>query len=349
MKLFGGPHNEFMPRNFCCVGPEGAPATGGGGSTTGSTSSAAGSGVADASPSASGAPPSSSASGSPSAPPNATPNTPDSGEAEASVNFDDLFGGTSPDAGAEPSPPAGAQPKTPDAAQPPAAGAEPAAPVEAQRPASAEPAPPSPQATSPSLSPADPQALAHALIQHEAQAIEHLAASQFQLTQAEVEALENDVVGTLPKIMAKVAVKVQQMTFANFARIVPAMLSQHTATTARSKENEDAFFSAWPTLNKASHGSEITRIAKAYRAAHPQASREQMFQDVGMMVSMAMKVPLPQPGAQPARAASPPNGHALPGTRTQPSPWQPAGATAAMGASPSDGNPFDFLGQHQDE
>lgn len=364
---FGGlPFYNFIPTSLCSIGEDGAPAGGGGGSTGSGSSSAAGGSAAVAdgggsSSAAAGAPTVSSPSVSPStqggtppagSPANTTPGSSD-GEVSTPIDFDSLFGGTEPGpaeqalATAQPSPPAqGAQPQTPGTLATPAAGAEPAQPGTPGQPGSGTPTPTAEQGTSPTLSPANPLALAQALAQNEAAAIEHLA-SQFQLSEAETQALENDTYAALPKVMAKVAVKIQQQFFRNLAQIVPAMLDQHTRVSTRNKENEDAFFGAWPGLNRKDHGEAIKRIAQVYRAQNPQATREQMFQDVGLMVSMQYKVPLPQPGSHPA-----PNGNGAAGSppipKSQPSPWTPAGATPAMGGTPAEGSEFAFLGHHGD-
>lgn len=346
-----------LPRTLCAADNEGASATGGGSGAT-APSPATGGSSADSGSGASGA--STSSSSSPAAngpgttaPPgaaSAAPTTPSSDAAGdpslAPYDFESLFAGEAP---AEMLPAAtpevGVQPQTPVVPGTPPAGAEPAQAAQPTSPASETPSPSSPQETTPSLSPSDPDALARALIQHEAAAIEHLAESAFKFSPEELTALDTDVIGTLPKLMAKVMVKSQQMFMKNLSQIVPAMLDRHATTTAKSKENEDAFFSAWPQLDRTKHSDVVARFARVYRGANPTATREQMMQDVGLMVATHLKLPL----------QATPNGngtHVTPSVpaapRVQPSPWQPAGATPGLGATPTD-DPFGYLGKHMDE
>ena len=63
-------------------------------------------------------------------------------------------------------------------------------------------APPSGQG--PQYNPADPLSLARALQENEAEAIEHVAKTMFALSPEDIGALEADVAGTVPKLLAKV-------------------------------------------------------------------------------------------------------------------------------------------------
>lgn len=345
----------FVLRALCSAGDDvsGAPGTGGGGGsppTSPSPSSPASSGNAGSS-SAPGAP-APSPSGTPSAavvPPNASDAKTPAAEPDGSFNFDGIFS-------VDPEAELGLSPK-PDVAQQPAQQPQPLQQPEPGTPPPAQAAPtvdpaapatPSPGEPSPAPAPMDAGMLAQGLMQHEAQAIEHLAAEAFKFSPEELQAIDTDVIGALPKLMAKVMVKTQAAMFSNMARLVPAMIQKHLESTAASTKAEDQFFGAFPALKeKPEHKELVARLAKSYRAANPQVPREQMIKDVGIMAMHAAGLPLTASGA-PANGKTNANGLPAP-LAPQPSPWQPAGAAPAVASTPSEGSPWDILGQHEQE
>lgn len=329
--------------------PSGAPASS---PSSGSSSSPApGSSPPSAAPSPAPAQQSRSAESAPppSSPPPGPTSLPDGSDDGAGdpFNFDTIF--TVRDPLTELTQPEPAAPATQQPQQPP----QPAAPEAPPQVAPAAPTaasqapPPAVQSTQspPSVVLSDPESLSTALRQNEAAAIEHIAQNAFALSQQEIEALEADVVGTLPKLMAKVMVKTQQSFFSNLGKIVPAMLQAHNQSATRVKEAEDQFFGAWPDLAKPELKDVVARTAKAFRMANPQMPREQMIKEVGIIVSHMAGVPLrqqnAQPGTQPAAPAA--NGH----RPVQPSPWVPAGAAPAAGGTVEEGSPWDILGQSE--
>lgn len=373
--VFGG--IGFAPRNLCSAeAPDGAPG-GGGASTTGAPASSSAGNAGPSSSSGPGAPtPSTSLPGSSAAQSTPSAGTPTPGKAPQpqttspqqqgssphapatadesgaadTFNFDEIFTVTDPtllEAAASAAvpdvqPPA-PQPATPEQ-QP---GAQPGQAVPAS-PAQAPEAPtsPSPKETSPAPSPADPAGLARALIQHESEAIQHMA-TQFALSEAEIQALETDIIGTLPQMMSKVFVRAQQTMFANLAKVIPAMLEQHRVSTQANQEAENQFFGQWPKLNKASHGALVKRLASAYRMANPQVAREQMMRDVGMLAMMQAGIAIEMPGTG-SPTTGVPNGAPVQLPKpAQQSPWQPAGAAPAVSSTPAEGSPWDILGQNE--
>ena len=88
--------------------------------------------------------------------------------------------------------------------------------------------PRTPEAATPQAPPAldrfDPGMLASHLAQNEELALQYVADSVFKLFPAEVEALETNVVDTIPKLLAKVFVKLQQNVLSQLAQMVPVMI-----------------------------------------------------------------------------------------------------------------------------
>ena len=225
----------------------------------------------------------------------------------------------------------------------------PAVAVPAVEPATAQPAegqqgsPPGPQAPpsgqGPQYNPADPLSLARALQENEAEAIEHVARTMFALSPEDIGALEADVAGTVPKLLAKVMVRAQQQSFTLLSRFVPPMIQQHNEVLKRQIGHEDAFYKAWPSLDKTKHGALVQRYGAMYRQTNPDVPTEKMIQELGRMVSALAGVPIGTgaPAAATTNGASPP----IPKT-----PGFVPAQPGAVGHSPSpEPGAYDFLGR----
>jgi len=280
----------------------------------------------------------------PSAPPSSSPPGPASGTgAGEAFDFGSMFDGPDGDpavalAGTAPptAPPQAEPPPSPPQGVPPAAApveAPPIAPPEGVQPPTAPVAKEAagqstpPAAASPYIDPYDPATLSQHLAQNEAQATQFIAENMFRLTPEETEALEQDVIGTVPKLLAKVFVKQQQNTLAQMGRMIPMMIQRHLQAVKRNEGNEGKFYQRWPDVDREKHHDSVVKYAAVYRQMHPQATLEQMIEDLGPMIMMANKIvpksltPAAPGTARPAAPASPVNGRTPP-----PSPFVPAGA-----------------------
>jgi hypothetical protein len=323
-----------------CFAPEGV----GGGGAPGSSPSPATSAPASA---PSGAPSSSPAPSPTSSSPSASPGSASEGGAGESFDFGSMFEPVSDpvsalaDTGAPPAAPKAESPTPPQEVPPtapveappiasegtqPKAEAAKAAPDQSTSPAAA--AQPSPY-----IDPYDPAILSQHLAQNEAQAVELVAQQMFQLSPEEKEALEQDVIGTVPKLLAKVFVKQQQNALTQMGRMIPMMIQRHLQAVKRNDGNEGKFYQRWPDIDREKHHDSVVKYASVYRQMHPQASLEQMIEDLGPMVMMANKI-VPQslrPAAPAAAArqsgtpATSANGRGPPST-----PFVPAGTGAAQ-------------------
>lgn len=275
--------------------------------------------------------------------PSATPASSDLVGGGDTLDFDAIFGPSGTEEGAVIPPPQAAQPQQPPAQTPQA----PAAPQQEQAPQAAAQQPPAqqvqPQAPAQSglvLDPADPMTLARALHASEAQAVEHVSREMFALSREDAEALEADVIGTLPKLFAKAFVKTQVNLLSQLGEIVPRMLQKAEGSRKRSSQNEAKFYARWPHLEAEKHGDLVARYGAVYRQMHPQATVEQMIEHLGPMVMMAAGVNPTAPQPQKAQQASPaqPNGRA-----PQPTPFVPAmGGSGGQSQTP-EGGEWDFL------
>jgi hypothetical protein len=199
---------------------------------------------------------------------------------------------------------------------------------------------------SPPLSPAEPGRIAAALEQNRAAILDHVADTLFKLSPEDVEALETNVVGTIPKLLARSYVAAQHAMLTQLQNSVPPMLQNMISSMRVNSQNEGKFFSRWPDLKASEHGDLVRRLAVTYRQMNPTASLEQMVEDLGPMAMMVAKV-TPRPVAAPGQPVAPavaPNGARMP----PPSPFVPAMGGAVASTEQPEGNPWDILG-HQGE
>lgn len=282
------------------------------------------------------------ASENPSPPSSDVVSSPSDGADSSLGSFDFMFGpeGGDPSEGLGSSPPGTVTPE-PKPAQP--AQAEPAKPaVKAPEPAKPDPATATPAPTEttspttatqpqPTLDPFDPGALARHLTENEQEVVQHVADTLFKLSDKDVEALESDTVGTIPKLLARAFVASQRNFLMQMQNIVPMMVQRHGEVTKRHSEAEGEFYSRWPDIKKDQHGPLVMQYAAVFRQMHPQATRKEMIEALGPMVMMAAKVvpSVTQPSGTVPKASPMINGN---GRAPQPAPFVPAGPSAGGGA-----------------
>lgn len=257
-----------------------------------------------------------------SAPTSATTET--SGASETSAfDFESIFGdfgasGPETEGGGDQPPSAPAEPAVEVTPQP-LPGAEPGGEAKPPPPPAQPSVPPAPESSgakaptagaqapaSPSLDFSDPGALATALLQNRAEVEAHVAKQLFALTPEEIEALETDVVGTVPKLLAKTYVAAQTAVMQQLQRIVPAMMQRQMSQNKIYEENSSKFFKRWNQLDPQKHGDLVYRSGVVWRQMNPQATLEQMIESLGPLVLHAAGLPLtPAPPAPQSRPASP--------------------------------------------
>ena len=239
----------------------------------------------------------------------------------------------------KPAPPAPAAAPKPEATAPQPAAATPAA-----TPAQSEATSPAPQ-VAPNLDPFDPGHLAQHLVQNQEQVVQYVADNLFKLSDKDVEALESDVVGTIPKLLARSFVAAQQNLLMQMSRIIPTMIQRQGEVTKAHGEAVNEFYTRWADIGKMKDqrvtvgdkqvpvSDLVTQYAVVYRQMHPQASRQDVIEAVGPMVMMAAKI---VPGAVPAAPQvrpSPMVPTGASGRPPQPSPFVPAGPSAGGASS----------------
>lgn len=340
----------MFERYSALMSPDGVEA---GGSSSTPAAAPASSGDASGTESGASSPssPSPSASPAPSTPTTAPSKGPDSAAAGEAFDFETIFGDGPEDSAAALAaevPPAAPQvpPEVtaPQAPAAPAVAGQPAAasPTAAPAPAAVQGAPDQstpPAQESPYIDPYDPAALGDHLMRNEADATNLVAERLFQLSAEEKEALEADVIGTIPKLLAKVFVKSQQNVLTQLGRMIPVMTQRHLEGMRRNLTNEMQFYQRWPDIKSDLHGETVRKYAAVYRQMHPQATLGQMIEDLGPMVMMASKiVPSVSAPAAPGAPARAVNGRSPP-----PSPFVPAGAGPATASRTVEQNAWEAM------
>lgn len=238
-------------------------------------------------------------------------------------------------------------PKAPPAPGPAPSEAQPQAPQALQQPGPQE-------AQAPQLpTPAEPAKMSQHLLANIEAFEKHLATTpEFQLSEADIEAINNDVTTAIPQLLARSYIRAQASALNQMERVVPALIEKFMTVSKARDESQGKFYSRWPQVDRAKHGAIVDRLAKTYRQENPQATLEQMVEALGPYVLMAAGV-APQAGAAPngnpqAHPASSPM--AQPGTRKPPaSPFVPAvGGPAAPPQAP-DNNPWMGFGAQEEE
>lgn len=231
---------------------------------------------------------------------------------------------------------------TPAAAQPPTT-VQPAGPGDGGQPPAA-----TPQPSGAVLDPYDPAGLANAILQNEQATIDHVASTMFQLSPEDMQALETDVAGTVPKLLAKAFVKTQINAMMQLSRIIPEMVRRSTADMRNHTENEGVFYARWPQIEKAKYQDLVNRFGITYRQMNPTATRDQMIEELGPLIMMAAKIPLTAVPAVPNGGVAQPQNGGRAAPAHQPSPFTPATPGPAASVQAPELAPWETMFQPQD-
>lgn len=211
--------------------------------------------------------------------------------------------------------------------------------------------------------PTDPASIAAYLQTNESAAVAHIAETAFALTKEEIEELDTNAVQAIPKLLAKGFVKAQQNMLNQLARIVPHMIQRQTEAVARNAAAESEFYDKWPGLKKDQQvtiggqtmdvGTLVRRYAAVFRQQHPQATREELFANLGPMVHMAAGIPATAPTMNGSGTPAPqtnPMAQATPGSPTRvaaPTPFSPALSGPAEALQPGELNEVEAIFAHE--
>jgi len=239
-----------------------------------------------------------------------------------------------------------AQPPAPQPAAQPEAPQQPAQP-QAPKPVAPQPAQqqpsqqPSAEGTDPSRVPSAPELL-QMVMQNRDTIVGELASKRFALTPAEQEELETNAVGVIPKIAARVYFDAYTSAMHYMNQQIPSMINSHIAESRKDTEAEDAFYSAWPGIDKAKHASDVLGFARAYWSMNPKGSLQEAIKFAGSAVSAKHGL---QGASKPATSG---RASAAPPSRRS-APFAPAAGGRTTSTVPVESHPWDGMGMIFDE
>jgi hypothetical protein len=169
-----------------------------------------------------------------------------------------------------------------------------------------------------------------------------LSTKRFALSPTEQEELETNAVGAIPKIMARVYFDAYTSAMHYMNQQVPQMITSHIAESRKDTEAEDAFFDAWPGIDRGKYMNDVLSFATAFRQMNPKASLQDAIKFTGSAIVAKHGLQNASKGAQ-----------APPGRTTRgrgPAPFAPAaGGRTQITPVVDNGNPWDGIGMNFDD
>lgn len=144
--------------------------------------------------------------------------------------------------------------------------------------------------------------------------IEALAHQSYQLTEDELNGLQEDPGKTVPKLLARAHVNAVQGVLRHVAQQLPAMMAGMLQLREQNKQREDQFWGAWPQLDRQKHAAQVTQVARVFRQLNPTADMNTFVQHVGAQVMLMNGLHRAPASVQPQV------------TQPRPAPFVPAGA-----------------------
>lgn len=227
-------------------------------------------------------------------------------------------------------------------ATPPVTAQEPLQPPIQEPPAQA-PAQPAPQPTAqpPAQQPVQPQETAEqrdARARAAAEARQAQLENWYQLPEDDAAALQTEPEKVLPKIAARLHQAVEHAVRQQLEQALPGYVKQVQEFQQTEDRAQQEFNSAWPGL--AGYKEQVVTVGRMFRAANPNATKEQAIDTVGRMTYMALGLPLPE--APQAGSPAP----AVPQLRVVRQPFKPAmPGGSGPAAAPKETNEFARLAE----
>ena len=239
-------------------------------------------------------------------------------------------------------PPAGTQPATPAAGQPPAEqrSAVGTPPTDPAAQSVAQPAAGQPPTGQPAVDPTQGQlAPAQDYAQVRQQQIDILAANQYKLDNATVEALRAEgneqLIELAPKWSAAIFMDAVTATMHQVAQALPTMMQQFQAQQTQNQKYEEAFHKFWDErgFDLRGHSEDLAALGAAYWSANPNTTPGQVIQNIGAQLILAKQLsPRAGVSAVPAAPTSNGNGQSAAGDPAATPAF--SSAAAAPGATP---------------
>lgn len=164
-----------------------------------------------------------------------------------------------------------------------------------------------------------------------------LAKHHYALNQEQLDELELNPGEFISKVASRVYLDAVTATMTQIVQSLPGMIEQYNQQNSVVSANETEFFGKWPELKE--HSEAVGRLAKSYRAANPNADREQFINEVGAQAMVALRIPPPQIQQNNDK-----------GNGKKTAPFVPASTTPPAGnAPPARKNSYDALASEWEE
>jgi len=115
-----------------------------------------------------------------------------------------------------------------------------------------------------------------------------LADTVYKLNDDELVRLDTEPDKIIPEMLAKTHVQIVQNVLSTVAQQLPAAISGYLQAEKEQTRLEDAFFNAWPQLDRTKDKAVVMQFASAYRSANPKATFAEMTKIVGAQALVAL-------------------------------------------------------------
>lgn len=119
--------------------------------------------------------------------------------------------------------------------------------------------------------------------------VEQLAQSYAMTEEEGVELLQSPET-VLPRMAAQLQVNIAEQVIQQISQMLPQFMEGHLGQKQADTDNQNAFFEAWPDLNKPDNMETLTRIAVGYRRQNPAVPRDKAIKEIGAIASIALGV-----------------------------------------------------------
>jgi hypothetical protein len=228
------------------------------------------------------------------------------------------------DAGEDYAPPSAPEPTAEPVKSTEEAAAVPVSPAAGESPQAPTSAPTSPRETPPAVvsspepakaasppAPAEAPAPAAEPIDFEKQRKDFLTKTEplYKLSDEEAEEIRVSPHEALPKLASRLHFEVQLSTFGAVMQALPQLITRAFQEREAQQQSESVFYNRWPDLKKPEYSDTVLNSLRAYRAANPKASFDDIVEKSGLfaMISLGLNpVPAPQAPVVPTVSQTPP-------------------------------------------
>jgi len=126
----------------------------------------------------------------------------------------------------------------------------------------------------------------------EQQAIDHLMATEYALSDEDKNALISEPDTVMPRLAARMHVRMQIQTAQQIAQILPGMIAQQIQQQGKVQSLENQFFGQYPELNKPEYRTTVAESLAMIRNVNPQANRAEVMRDGAALAAVRLKTRL---------------------------------------------------------